>query len=140
MMINLQLNGEYLDLYPNTEISFREISPVFSAEVGDNSHSLSFTLPGSPHNEKILSHYQNPMVVGSGVVYENVSLWYDGLPIMEGNLIIQRAQGKKRAFSARFETGISSVAPILKETKLIPTLTWAAKETSAGAATAPGRA
>jgi hypothetical protein len=134
-MIGLSLNGEFFDLYPNTEISFRKIFPVFSAEVGDNSHSLSFNLPGSVHNERMLGNYQNPQVINSKVIYENITLWFDGLPIEEGSLIIQRSQGKNRSFSARFETGISSVAPILKEAKLVD-LDLGGQRDIAGAATA----
>lgn len=49
-MIQISRNSQNLDLYPDTKITFNLVSPLFSLEVGYNSHSFAFQIPGSPHN------------------------------------------------------------------------------------------
>lgn len=118
-MIGISINGEFLDLYPNTEVALRLISPVFSAEIEDNSFSLAFSAPGSPYNETLLGQYQNPLVHNSKTLYEDAVLWYHGIPYLAGNLIVQRSQGIIRTFSLKFELDNSSVSSVLKDTKII---------------------
>lgn len=50
-MIDIRIAGESLDLFPNTSIPLNLVNPIFS-EVG--THSLSFELPKTDKNKKLL--------------------------------------------------------------------------------------
>lgn len=117
-MLGIRINNGWLDMDPDTQINLRIISPAFSRELKDNSHTLSFSLPASPHNLKLTGFYDSPMVRNAQTTY--TAELYGDLNIIEaGELDITLAGGEESKLTCKFRFGLSSVASAFKETKLV---------------------
>lgn len=118
-MIGLKINGTWLDMDPDTQIKLRLISPAFSRDIGDNSHSLSFSLPGSDHNLLVTGYYESPQVVGVKATHA-ASLYLDHNILYSGELDITLAShGDKFKLTCKFNFGLSTLAASFRETKLV---------------------
>lgn len=51
--IGIRIGDEFLEL-GDASITLELVSPLFSNELGSNSHSFSFTIPATPHNRRLL--------------------------------------------------------------------------------------
>lgn len=118
-MIGIEVNGEFLDLFPDTRINLKLINPIF----GDNniipgSYTIPFDIPGgdtSPKNARIL---KNPDVIENPEARINqiATLYFDGVKYKKGTLSTVQA-GKKR-ITCKFTFGIATISEDIKTTRI----------------------
>ena len=53
-LFDIQINGEFIEMDPDTQLTLDFINPLFSGEYGYNSQSFSFNVPNTPHNRKLM--------------------------------------------------------------------------------------
>lgn len=72
-MLEIVINGESLDLYPDEtiEINMKQ-SDVKDFAVNYNSFTREFTIPASPKNNRILKEYWNPSVLDQHLTNNNI--------------------------------------------------------------------
>lgn len=114
-MLGIKLGSGWMDMDPATQIQLRMISPAFARVLEDNSHSLSFSLPGTDHNLRLAGYYDAP-IVRNVVTTFDAWLYFDHIGILSGEIDFQAATGPERRLTCRFRFGISTVAQTLKNT------------------------
>jgi hypothetical protein len=55
-MLNIRINGQDLDLFPNTRLPLSEYSPIFDRDAIQRSFSFPFKIPASLRNKKLLEY------------------------------------------------------------------------------------
>jgi len=119
-MIQIQVNGEYLELFPDIRINMQLRNPIFAdGDIIPGSFSLPFDLPGgdlSGNNARILN---NPDLVESRtgkLKFTNVTIYFDGVPFKSGELIINPVSGK--SYRGNFNFGLRTIASDFKSSKI----------------------
>lgn len=118
-MIGIEVNGEFLDLYPTTRINLKLFNPIF----GDNniipgSYTIPFDIPGgdsSPKNARIL---KNPDVIENPESRTNhiATLYIDGVKYKKGQLSTVKAGNKQ--INCKFTFGIATISEDIKTIKI----------------------
>jgi len=115
-MIGIKINGEFIDLFPDTRIDLTLNNPIFADDdIIPGSYTLPFDIPGgevSPANARILG---NPDVVEGRtgrLVFDDVYLFFDGLQYKKGQIIINPVSGK--LYKGNFNFGLRTIADDFK--------------------------
>lgn len=118
-MIGIEVNGEFLDLFPDTSINLKLVNPIFAdGNVIPGSYSIPFDVPGgesSPKNARLLF---NPDVVENTQANPNISarLFFDGIRYKTGKIRIGTA-GSNR-ISINFIFGLRTISDDFKTLRL----------------------
>lgn len=116
-MIEIIKDGEILDLYPGTRITFNLISPLYVLDIGYNSHTFSFNLPGTSKNRRLLEYTDIIMKEGYERSFQ-VDIKVGGARIFRGYMEVSTANPITLDFQAAFLIDSASVAGQLKDTLL----------------------
>lgn len=110
-MIGIQRidTGTFLDVGPNTGLDLRLINPASQDDLGDNTHSLSFTLPSTPGNRRDLGFGDSPQVRQPDTGFD-VAIWFDGWPLLYGALSTRERSLRGRGINAQWVGGVSPLA------------------------------
>jgi hypothetical protein len=115
-MIGIKVNDEFLDLFPEMQISLKLRNPIFAeGNIIPGSYSLPFELPCedvSPKNDRILN---KPAEVTRHLrkrVYEDVIIYFDNNQLKKGKMIIKNVNDG--VASCTFQFGLSTVSEELK--------------------------
>jgi hypothetical protein len=115
-MIGIKVNGEFLDLFPDTRISLKLRNPIFAeGNIIPGSYSLPFEIPCedlNPYNDRILEHPAEVCRHERKKVHKDVIIYFDGNQLKKGNLIINNVE--KGVASCNFQFGLASVSEELK--------------------------
>ena len=115
-MIGVKTDKGEVKLSPGTSLTIRLISPLFSKEVGDNSHTFNFALPGQS-NQAIFGLYDSPLKSNPQTSIPG-SLELANLEFSRGNLLVERGTGSMRKYNAKFDIDYSSYSEEINKTKL----------------------
>ena len=110
-MIGIKINDEYLDLDPDTQISFKLSNPIFSDDGKiPGSYSLPFNLPGGERSDKNSRILKHPDVVENNIAlfsYAGTALEFDGLDFQSGRFDVQKID---KAIQANFIFGLNTIS------------------------------
>jgi hypothetical protein len=118
-MIGIKINGEFLDLFPDTQISLKLRNPIFAeGNIIPGSYSLPFELPGgdaSPKNSRIFGNQDSHSVFRPERKYA-ASILIDGNVFKSGTMIMEAAG--RDTYKAKFRFGLGEFAEEFKNTSL----------------------
>jgi len=90
-MFQLLINGEAVDLSPDSSISIEEESPVFDQDTIPGGFSFPFELPTTPKNNRIFSHPGRIQAKTQGGLDIPFQLFNNGKYIGSGTATVQKA-------------------------------------------------
>ena len=118
-MIGIKIGDEFLEVNKDTRISLKLVNPLFNEDnLSPGSLSLPFDLPSgenSPGNAVTLGH---PDVFENTEGFRKIagSLFFDGLPMKTGKLIVrEHGEGKT---STNFNFGLGTISDEFKTKKV----------------------
>lgn len=118
-MIGIKIGDEFLEVSKDTRISLKLVNPLFNEDnLSPGSLSLPFDLPSgenSPGNAVILGH---PDVIENVEGFRKIagSLFFDGLPMKAGKLIVrEHGEGKT---NTNFNFGLGTISDEFKTKKV----------------------
>ncbi len=118
-MIGIEVNGEFLDLYPDTKVTLKWRNPIFADDgIIPGSYSLPFNIPGgdeSPYNARILHNPEIVEAVNDKFEVE-AKLYYDQNVYRVG--ILSYKQGTPTKYNSNFKFGTATISENFKS-KLI---------------------
>jgi hypothetical protein len=118
--IGVKINDDFVEVFPNTSISIRLASPLFTTDnIIPGEFSFPFEVPGgdlSPRNAKT---FNNPDVVENIEAFRRIeaSLYYMGVPFKKGKLSITAINGRDK-YSMNYIFGMSTLSDEFKTKKL----------------------
>lgn len=89
-MLRLTLNGTPLQLPADIHLNLIFENPLMYNDRIPSSHSLSFNLPATPHNLRILGHPNRLNVRGAFREFNGLDIFYQAQKILTGVLIVSR--------------------------------------------------
>lgn len=117
-MLQIEVNGEFLELPPDISVQFNRFNPIFQTEgVKMDDHTLPVPLPNTDHNARILG---NPSVIENENRFPariDAVLHFGGMPRIKGQLRI-KSPVNNRVITVNFVSGVSEISPDLSERKL----------------------
>ena len=119
-MIALEITpGNYLDLYPDTQIQIKRNNPLFgNGNLIPGEYTLPFDIPLTDHNAPLLLHPDVIENQRAKATFRDVTLWFDGLQVKTGQLVLSAIDLDNKKASANLKFGLSSVAEQLKSANL----------------------
>ncbi len=97
-MIDIKINNDFLDLYPNTQISFQLNSPAFfgaTADIVQGSYTFPINLPDTPHNQ-CLTDYPSRLDNAAKLCFDKpVEIYWCGNILFSGKGAIKVASDKQ---------------------------------------------
>lgn len=115
-MIDLRINNQSLDLYPDTSISMEENSSVFSSDVMPGSFSMPFTIPASANNSRLLGFPEMLNLKDKPKLRYAAELIVEGVPYLSGEVIFRGFGDDK--YKINFQSQLSLVNQYFQDTKL----------------------
>jgi hypothetical protein len=109
-MNGIKVNGEFLDLFPDTKVTFSLNNPIFADDnIIPGSYSLDISIPYgelSPTNTRILSNRQ---VIENNQRLRQIDAYYfyDDLKFKKGKLVIGKLDQTNNKLTVNFKTGLS---------------------------------
>lgn len=102
-MMQLVCNGEYLDLYENTELQFTDANPLFAFDDIACERTTQLSLPKTPKNDRIFTLSRIPAYSGEGMRRRFEAQLQDSCVVRDGYLYVSEYDGKD--YKAIFITG-----------------------------------
>lgn len=115
-MIDLRINNQSLDLYPDTSISMEENSSVFSSDVMPGSFSMPFTIPASANNSRLLGFPEMLNLKDKPKLRYAAELIVEGVPYLSGEVIFRGFGDDK--YKINFQSQLSLVNQYFQDTKI----------------------
>lgn len=112
----IRIDTAYLDLFPDTDITFKEVNPAFAKDLGYHGHSFKFNAPDTPHNRASLGFPDAFLATPAARTVEAVH-YYDGAKRHKGILTIHDVKPGEN-ISLSFATGADAVADQLRAVRL----------------------
>ena len=114
-MFQLLINGEAVDLSPDSSITIDEESPIFEKDTIPGGYSFPFNLPITPRNRRILGFPERIEKAGVMSTEKPYQLFYDGILRSSGTIIITEASDN---YKANLMVGSGDLASKIKDKKL----------------------
>lgn len=119
-MIGIKINGEFLDIFPDTAIGLKLTNPMFADDaIIPGSYSLPFDIPGGDNSDKnahIINHPDVVENVTGRFKFSDAELHIDGLLYKIGTLLIDTAEGGK--YTANFRFSLKDIRSDFKRYKI----------------------
>lgn len=93
-MLAVKINNAFLDLYPNTTISFTLKNLMYlggATDIIPGSYSLPFTIPLTDRNKRLLKHPGQIDNTLDFIEDEVAEIWFSGIPLFTGIGHVQEA-------------------------------------------------
>ena len=103
-MLQLLVQNQALDLFPDTEITIEEESPVYGTDSILGGFAYPFSVPVSPRNSRILGFPERPGIVNPQEGEYPFQLFHSGILRMMGTLQVSQA-GKQYECFLRIGSG-----------------------------------
>jgi len=107
-MIQLQIEGQFLDMNPDTALNISVNSPFFSTDTIAGSTVYDFEIPFSDHNNRLL-RYSGVESVSTITGSYPVIVYYNGSPFKEGILYKDRRAAHGNLFQPSYLPGNNDV-------------------------------
>lgn len=119
-MIGLQINDEFIDLFPDTKINLILNNTIFlDDDIIPGSISIPFDIPGpeiSGRNARIIGGADMVEHTIRSLLFKNTILWFDGIPYKKGDFKINPVSGQK--FTGNFIFGLQTISTDFKKKKI----------------------
>ena len=130
-MMQLLCDGVRLDLPDGAKFAWKKTNILFAFDKAECERSLSFDLPPTPTNNRVLNFAKNPQGGGDGMRRRFDARLMDGLVVKDGYLYVDKYDGKN--YKAIFITGeylgllkIRNAGKLAELAELSDTLLWSA--------------
>ena len=115
-MIGIKIKNEWLDLRPDTQMSFSLTNPLYTggnADVIQGSYSFPINIPLSPANRRTLNHPDRITSTAPLLKKEACEVWFQGSLLFQGEATISTANNS----SASLYVVVNNLSP-LKQVKM----------------------
>jgi hypothetical protein len=119
-MNGININGEFIDLFPSTIVELALKNPLFAeGNIIPGSYSLPFAVPIGDNSGKNSRLLQNPQVIENAIIktqFTNSQLLFDGVLVKRGTIKVSGVDDRK--CDLNFVFGLPTVSEEFKTKKL----------------------